>query len=359
MRLWKAVGSVVLAGALSLWAAPPNAPSPGTLPNPQQPQQQAPVQGPQPGMVNYIEGQVSIGGHPLAQNSVGSAQVQAGQALTTQAGRAELLLTPGVLLRLNGNSAVVMNSPDLANTAVTLQGGRAMVEADEVLPANRIVVQEGPASVRLMTNGLYDFDAASGQVRVFGGRAEVTIAGKTFTVQGGHEFDLNSSKLKARGFDKTAYEDDFYRWASLRSSYLAEANADAARGFAQGYYGPGYYGAAYSGFYGPGWFWDPYFSAYTWLPGDGIFFNPFGWGFYSPAFAFRAPFYGYGVGYHAFGPAYRPSVAAQASFAGHGFTGASAAHVGGSGFAGGGFHGGGGFAGGGGFHGGGGGGGRR
>jgi hypothetical protein len=283
----------------------------------------------------------------LNQNSAGSAQLQAGQVLATQGGRAEVLLTPGVLLRLNGNSAVLMNSPDLANTAVTLQSGRAIVEADSILPANRIVVQEGPASVRLMTNGLYDFDAASGQVRVFDGRAEVTLGGKTFTVQGGHEFDLNSSKLKARGFDKTAYQDDFYRWASLRSSYLAEANVDAARGFAQGYYGPGYAGPGYASFYGgydPGWFWDPYFSAYTWLPGDGIFFNPFGWGFYSPAFAFRAPFYGYrGGGYHAFGPSYHAPVAAAQGFANHGFAGASAAHVGGGGFAGGGgFHGGGG-----------------
>jgi hypothetical protein len=358
MRSWKVVGSVILAGALSLWAAPPNQ---APLPNPQQAPQQAP-QGPQPGMVNYIEGQVSIGGQPLAQKSVGSAQVQAGQSLTTQAGRAELLLTPGVLLRLNGGSSLLMNSPDLANTAVTLQGGRAMVEADQILKENRIVIQEGPASVRLMTNGLYDFDAMSGQIRVFDGRAEVTLAGKTFTVQGGHEFDLNTAKLKARGFDKTAYEDDFYRWGSLRSSYLAEANVDAARGFAQGYYGPSYAGPAYAGFYGygpsgygDGWFWDPYFSAYTWLPGDGIFFNPFGWGFYSPAFVFRAPFYGYrGVGgYHAFGPSYRAPVAAQ-GFANHGFAGgATAAHVGGAGFAGGGgFHGGGG----GGFHGGGGGG---
>ena len=44
----------------------------------------------------------------------------------------------------------------------------------------------------------------------------------------------------------------------------------------------------------PGWFWDPYFDAYTWMPWDGIFFSPFGWGFYSPGFAYAAPFYGGG-----------------------------------------------------------------
>jgi hypothetical protein len=282
--------------------------------------------------------------------------LQTGQTLSTKAGKAEILLTPGVVLRLDGNSAVLMNSGGLADTELTVQAGRAMVEAGEVLPANRIVIHEGPGVVRLMKNGLYDFDAVHGQVRVFDGRAEVSLGGKTFTVQGGHEFDLSAAKLKARGFDKNAHEDNFYRWSSLRSSYLAEANVDAARGFAQGYYGgPSYY----AGYY-PGWFWDPYFSAYTWLPGDGIFYSPFGWGFYSPGFVYAAPFYGYRGGFHAFGPSYRPSVAAvqgaSGRVAGNGFV--SGGFHGNGGFAGGGFHGGGGFAGGG-FHGGGGGGGRR
>ena len=337
MRSWKTIASLFLAGVLCfpVWA--------DVNPNGVQSQQV-----PQPGVLNYVEGQASIGAQPLSQNSVGSARIQAGQSLATQTGRVELLLTPGVLLRLDNNSSILMNSPDLADTTLTIQAGRAMVEAGEILPANHLAIHEGPARVRLMKNGLYDFDAVHGQVRVFDGRAEVTLGGKTFTVQGGHEFDLNAAKLKARGFDKTAAEDNFYRWGSLRSSYLAEANVDAARGFAQGYYG----GPAYYAGYYPGWFWDPYFSAYTWLPYDGIFYSPFGWGFYSPGFVFRAPLYGFRGGYHAFGPSYRPPATA---FESHAFAGAPAGRVNGGGFAGGGFRGGGGFGGGGGFHGGGGG----
>jgi hypothetical protein len=296
-------------------------------------------------MLNYVEGQAFLAGQPLNENSIGSARLNAGQSLATQTGRAEVLLTPGVLLRMDDNSAVLMNSPDLANTVMTVQGGRAMVEADEVLPANYIAIHEGPATVRLMTKGLYDFDAKDGQVRVFDGRAEVAMDGKTYTVQGGHQFDLSASKLKARGFDKKADEDNFYRWGNLRSSYLAEANVDAARGFAQGYYGPSYYGAGYyPGWYGAGWFWDPYFSAYTWLPGDGIFYSPFGWGFYSPAFVYAAPFDGYRGGLHAFGPTYRPPVAAAAARGVapvRGMAPVQSGRIGGSGFSGGGFRGGG------------------
>ena len=81
--------------------------------------------------------------------------------------------------------------------------------------------------------------------------------------------------------------DDFYRWASLRSSYLADANVDAAEAYAgSGGWRPG-------SWYGDGWYWDPWFDAYTFLPGDGIFFDPFGWGFYSP---WCAPYFGFGYG---------------------------------------------------------------
>lgn len=331
-------------------------------------------------MLNYVEGQASINGQSLGQQAAGSARLQAGQTLTTGNGRVEMLLTPGVLVRLDDNSAVTMNSPGIPDTSFTVTGGRAMVEADQVMKENHIDVREGDATVRLMTHGLYDFDAAHNAVRVFDGRAEVTVAGKTHTLQAGHEFNLNDAKLHARGFNKKADEDAFYRWSSLRSAYLAEANADAARGFAQGYYGNAYngpyagapYGYAAYGPYDAGWFWDPYFAAYTWMPWDGVFFDPFGWGFYSAGFGYAAPFYGgFRGGYHNFGPGFHPSVAPRGggsalvsgglhNFGGNGFAhGATPAASGfRGGFAGGGFHGGG--FGGGGFHGGGfGGGGRR
>jgi hypothetical protein len=383
MRSWKSATStglaLVLAGVLCVpvWAQANPYPPQGPQQGPRQ-AQAGPPQGPPAGMLNYVEGQASIGGQALSEKSAGSMELQPGQTLATQNGRAELLLTPGVIMRMDNNSAVLMNNAGLADTDVAVQSGRAMVEADQVLPANHIDIREGPATVRLVTHGLYDFDAAHGVVRVFDGRAEVTVAGKAHTLQAGHQFDLNAAKLSAKGFDKKASEnaDAFYRWSSLRSSYLAEANADAARGFAQGYYGPGSaygagygyaaYGPAYGPYGDPGWFWDPYFDAYTWLPWDGVFFSPFGWGFYSPGFAYAAPFYGYGFrgGYHNFGPGYHPMVAAHVGgsgqIAGNGFHGGGFAG-GGAAYSGGGFHGGGGF-GGGGFHGGGfggGGGGRR
>jgi len=118
-------------------------------------------------------------------------------------------------------------------------------------------------------------------------------------VDGGHEVNLTSpGTLKSRKFDKQEFsQTDLYRWSSLRSSYLAEANVDAARSYmVNGVYGPGWFGA--------GWYWDPWFGTYTFIPADGIFYSPFGWGFFSPVVVFRAPvFIGHRFVHH-FGPGF-------------------------------------------------------
>src|SRR6266700_3014378 len=76
---------------------------------------------PQPGRVNYIEGQASLNGAALPDRAAGNARLYPGQALTTQNGRAEILLTPGIFLRTGDRSAVEMVSPGLTHTVVTLK----------------------------------------------------------------------------------------------------------------------------------------------------------------------------------------------------------------------------------------------
>ena len=249
-----------------------------------------------PGTLNYIEGQVTIGDQTLDSKSVGSVELQSGQSLVTGKGKAEVLLTPGVFLRVGDNSSVKMISPDLTDTQIGVDKGHAMIEVAEIHPENDIRVSTDGTTTRLLKTGLYDFDQARDQLRVFDGKAEVENGTHHETVKGGREVALaEDSPLKAQKFDKKSYEEgDLYRWSGLRSSYLAEANVDAARIYVAngwGPWGPGWWGA--------GWYWSPWFSAYTFIPGDGIFYSPFGWGFYSPWFAGYAPIFyrGYGYGY--------------------------------------------------------------
>lgn len=308
-----------------------------------------------PGTLNYVEGEASIADQTLDSKSVGTAELQNGQVMETGDGKAEILLTPGVYLRLGSNSSVRMVSNSLTNTQVSLQDGEAMLEVDNLYKENFIHISQPGADTRVMKPGLYDFDASHQRVLVFDGKAIVSSDDRNTTVKKGHEIALNSARLKAADFNKkeVTQSDDLYRWSSLRSEYLSQANIDEAQAYyANGGYGPGWWGA--------GWYWDPWFDGFTFLPGDGFFYNPFGWGFYSPLMVWNAPYYGGFRGYHHFDGSRPPAI-------GHGFHNhavtsfhsgyGSGGFRGAGGFHGGGFHGGG--FGGGGFHGGGGGGGHR
>jgi hypothetical protein len=302
-----------------------------------------------PGTVNYVEGQASIGDEVLNSKSVGSVDLAVGQTLTTGTGKAEVLMTPGVFFRLGDNSAATLVSPSLTDTELALGKGQAMVEVDDIHKDNLLRVQQDGASTQLLKTGIYGFDATNGKVRVFKGEALVQDGDRQVTLKAGHELTLNANSggnLKTAKFDKAEYQEtDLYRFSNLRSQYTAEANVNAASLYWPG--GPGWVGA--------GWYWDPAFYGYTWIPGDGFFTGPFGWGFYSPLWVSYSPYYrGYPYGYVRGG---RPYVtgrsAVRPGYVGNvrGFRGPSSAGGGAShlGVTGGGFHGGG-FSGGGGFH---------
>jgi hypothetical protein len=278
-----------------------------------------------PGTINYIEGQATLNGQTLTDKS--QAELAPGQTLATMNGKVEMLLTPGVFLRLGDNSAVTMVSPDLTKTEVQLDRGTAEVEVDQLYKQNDLLVDQGPAQTKLLKNGLYEFDANTNTMRVFDGEAAVSpsqTANKWVTVKDHHELALNGETAKSKDFnaEQAANQDPLYSWSKLRADYLGQANLKLAEQYAGA---PGFY---------PGWFWDPGLYAYTWLPGDGLFWSPFGYGFHSPLYL-----YGGGLIYPGFG--------FRGGYYG-GYRATPAFHAYGNGFGGGAFHGGGGFRGGGG-----------
>jgi hypothetical protein len=269
-----------------------------------------------PGTVNYVEGQVAIDGNPLNAKQEGNIQVLPNQSLMTASGRAEMLLSPGVFVRSDNNSEIRMVSPDLIDPTIEVVRGRAMIEVDQKLKDARIGVLEHGASTSILKQGLYRFDASQGSIAVIDGQAKVTENGNTKDIGKGREVSINGGPLKAVGFDQKAAEQDaLYRWSSVRSGYLAEANVATAQNVRMGY-GP---------YWGTGWYWSPYFASWSWLPGDGYFYGPFGYPFFSPAYVVYAPYgrYGFRGGYGG-GFAARSGVSLAArggGFGGGGFRG--------------------------------------
>jgi hypothetical protein len=248
----------------------------------------------QPGTVNYVEGQVRLDGKALTNKQVGSAVAGAGHVLSTGNGKAEMLLTPGVFVRLEDHSAVKMVTPSLSNTHIQVVAGRAMVEAAQVEKENHIAVTLGDTNTRIVKRGIYEFSASPAWTRTFDGKAEVERAGRSSNVYKGDEvaLDPQNAKLKTQDFSvkQAESQDDLYTWSKLRADYVAQANMSAAERYYAG--GPGWYGA--------GWYWDPYFDSYTWLLADRFLWDPFGFGYFSPGYwGVYAPYgvYGYGHGF--------------------------------------------------------------
>jgi hypothetical protein len=240
-----------------------------------------------PGTLNYVEGQVAVAGQTVTSHSVGSVQMQPNQVLETEQGRAELLLTPGVFLRVGENSAVRLVSPGLADTRVEVLRGQAIVEVAELFPDNNLRVMMNGVSTRLDKQGLYAFNAGTQMVQVFDGQATVVQGDRQKELKKDHQLAINGP-WKAEHFDPRSptAQGPLYAWSNLRSEYEAQASLQSARNVFVG-------GSAY--WDGSGWYWNPYWAMYGFIPGDGIWYSPFGWPFYSPWVAYYAPgWYGYG-----------------------------------------------------------------
>ena len=235
------------------------------------------------GMVNFIEGDVQLAGRPVKLDGAIFPEVKRGQTLSTRTGHAEILLTPGVFLRLDNNSSFQMISNRLTDTQVKILRGSALVEANEILKDNRIAVKVGDSETLLLKTGLYHFNADAGQVRAFAGKAQVSDDSKSAELKGGRTL-LVGSLLTSR-FNKNDSKDELYAWSEQRDGRLELANLSVARSIGSNSFSTSL------------WAWDPWMSMYTFLPHSGWGYNPFGAVWFSPGSVWIASTLGYNNGY--------------------------------------------------------------
>jgi hypothetical protein len=229
------------------------------------------------GLVHYVEGQVYLGDQ-LVETKFGIfPEVKENQQLKTEEGRAEVLLTPGVFLRVGENSSFRMVTNRLIDTRLEFLTGAAVVEAEDIAKDNSVTVVYRDATVHPTKKGIYRFDADSSELRVYDGLAEVTAGGQTVEVREGHLIALDT--LAVRKFDKTV-TDALNRWSERRDSYVSMANVGAADTLRASAYG-GLYGGGNP--FMSGWYWNQAFGMYSYVPGmGGMFYSPFGNPFFSP-----------------------------------------------------------------------------
>ena len=233
------------------------------------------------------------------------------QVIDTADGYVELLLTPGAFLRIGHNSEVRLVNAGLTGVSVQLNRGDAMIEVTELVKGSDLEVTINGARTRVEEKGLYAFNAEQRSVKVLDGKAVVMEnAGDTTLRKGDAVFLASDRPLKKRDFPmKAAQEDPLYVWSKVRSQAESQENFSMARSI-----------AAEGGWYGPGWYWNPFWADYAFLPGAGFLYSPFGFGYFSPGFAYYGGF-GYGRGFYGAGYTRVGGVAGVRAFAGGGFHG--------------------------------------
>jgi hypothetical protein len=223
------------------------------------------------GLIHYAEGRVYLGDQ-LVENKFGNfPDIKENAQLRTEDGRAEVLLTPGVFLRIAENSSFRMVTNRLIDTRLEFLSGSILVEADELLKDNGVTIVYNDYAVQIEKKGIYRFDSDPAALRVYDGAVLAQINGKSQEIKEGQLLAMNAGDLKLAKFDKDDV-DGLYRWSRRRSEYISMANVSAAKSVRD----------SGMSWYSSGWAFNPYFNMYTFIPYQGAFYNPFGYALWSP-----------------------------------------------------------------------------
>jgi hypothetical protein len=180
------------------------------------------------GLIYFFEGKVFLGDEQLQQRFGRFPEIPDGLVLRTDLGRAEVLLTPGVFLRLDENSAVRMVSASLSDTRIELLRGSAILEGshEAANPPDTIIYKNW--QVQVQQDSVARIDSEPPQVRVYSGTATASAGGESplAPVRRGEVLPF-ASVLVAEPAPNPA-TDAFNLWAMNRSSIVSEDNSIGA-----------------------------------------------------------------------------------------------------------------------------------
>ena len=246
------------------------------------------------GLISYVEGKVYLSDQIVEPSPTRFPDVKENAVVRTAEGRAEVLLTPGVVLRLGENGSFKMLTNRLIDTRLELLTGSAVVEADEIAKDTNVTLVCKDGTVLLGKKGLYRFDTAPARLKVFDGLATVQIAGQNVEVAGGKMLGLGGTIAAVEKFDKED-TDSLDNWSRRRGELVAMANVSAAKQV----HDSGCAGLSFvtptstsqpcpSDPCAPGWRYNPWYGMITYIPCGGAAWSPYGYRYWSPQNVARA-----------------------------------------------------------------------
>ena len=229
------------------------------------------------GLIHYVEGRVLLDGNPVEVKITSFPEVKENMELRTEDGRAEVLLNPGVFLRLAENSSVRMVANKLSDTKVEFLSGAALIESSRELAQkeNFVTILYKGSAAHLRKSGIYRFDSEPAQFRVFSGEAEVETGANVLIVKSGKLVSFDGLVAVEKFDPKDG--DELNRWSERRAEYVSMANVSAAK----------YVSNSGTGWHSSGWYFNPYFGMFTYIPMNGMFNSPYGYSYFSPWTVYR------------------------------------------------------------------------
>lgn len=180
------------------------------------------------GIVYFFGGDVFLGDERLEQKFGRFPDIGEGRELRTERGRAEVLLTPGVFLRIGENSTIRLLSNKLSDTRVELLRGSTILESNEAGKDTSVTLIHKNWRIRVPQQGVYRVDAAPPRIQVYKGEVEVSTDGQNGTVMVKESENLPLAGVLVTERATKSDADDFKSWAMNRSQAIASDNAVAA-----------------------------------------------------------------------------------------------------------------------------------
>jgi hypothetical protein len=181
------------------------------------------------GVVHFFEGAVYLGDAPLEPHLGKFPSMAQGAELRTAQGRAEILLTPGVFLRMGESSAIRLVTNDLSDTRVQLLAGSDIVDSAEPSSGTSVTLLYKDWNVRFLQKGIYRIDSEPPRLLVLQGDAKVSAGATGTPVSVKQGMDLPFAAVLVPEISIDGPTDALANWAHGRNESISADNAITAQ----------------------------------------------------------------------------------------------------------------------------------
>lgn len=168
------------------------------------------------GLLLFTEGAVLLDGKAYQPQAGRFSQIPEMATLETQDGMADVLLAPGIYLRMGAHSGVRLISNKLFDVRVEFLAGSAILQSGRPEPDNWVRVFYREHRIAMPSRGGYRIDSEPGRIVVYSGTLEVCRQETLLAVAEHHLFSLESGEVQEASEVQTPASDRLEQWAQDR-----------------------------------------------------------------------------------------------------------------------------------------------